>query len=302
MTIFTQLSESQLEIIARQYGFTENIAVTVLKGGTQNSNYLLTHQTKRYVLSIIEYGDVRQLNDTANYINFLADNAILVNNVITPPSQQKIILIDQKPALLTEFIEGQHISQFEKTHCEQVATQLANIHQLPYKMMRPNKRGWQWICHESKRLLPLLSKDEKKLLSDELTIQAGLDLQALPSGIIHSDLFKDNILFSQDKLMGFIDFYDICEDWYLLDLAIAVNDCCLNKNNQLDQSLVASFLSSYDDIRTLSTLERQMWHYLQKRAALVFWLLRLSKHYFPLTGDNVLEKDPKQYETLLRSL
>ncbi|HSG22597.1 MAG TPA: phosphotransferase, partial [Azonexus sp.] len=146
-------------------------------------------------------------------------------------------------------------------------------------------------------LLPVLSSEEAELLADELAFQAAQDFSKLPRGIIHADLFRDNVLWdSCGELTGVLDFYFAGEDCLLFDLAVAANDWCFNG------ATLAELLAGYQSSRRLSDAEKAAWPAMRRAAALRFWLLRLEVRHQPRGGEVVTIKDPEHFRQMLQRL
>jgi homoserine kinase type II len=137
-----------------------------------------------------------------------------------------------------------------------------------------------------------------------LDYQHVLDVRALPHGVVHGDLFRDNVLFDGDNLGGFIDFYYACDDVLLYDVAIAVNEWCLHHTGSdigsIDEEKMQTFLSAYQAIRPFSQQEWKCWLAMLRCAALRFWLSRLHDFYFPQDGELTHTKDPNHFKKILQ--
>jgi homoserine kinase type II len=159
------------------------------------------------------------------------------------------------------------------------------------------------VLHECETLFhridPQLSKIDRVLIKDELNFQTQHPPESLPVGIIHTDLFKDNVLFDGGKISGILDFYSACRGPLLLDIAVTANDwCCDNGLFNLDK--VTALLSAYEILRPLQTQEKQHWQTMLRIAALRFWLSRLGHQLYPRQGDIIQQKDPLFFRHLLK--
>ena len=147
-----------------------------------------------------------------------------------------------------------------------------------------------------------MSEDDAALLQKEIADLDGNLGNHLPSGIIHADLFKDNVLLDGEKVAGFIDFYYACNGNFMYDLAIAVNDWARTAENKLDSSLQDAFIRGYESIRPLSDEEREYFPIAQRAGCIRFWVSRLLDFHFPQTGEMTFIKDPNAFRDLLLSL
>ena len=176
---------------------------------------------------------------------------------------------------------------------------LARLHLAGAEMANPlpNPCGAAWRQAVGEALLPVLLPEEGNLLADELVFQAVQDFSALPRGIIHADLFRDNVLWDNcGQLSGVLDFYFAGEDCLLFDLAVVANDWCLNG------ATLPELLTGYQCRRALNDAEIAAWPAMQRAAALRFWLLRLEVRHRPRGGEVVTIKDPEHFRQLLQRL
>ena len=133
----------------------------------------------------------------------------------------------------------------------------------------------------------------------ELEAQAGQNYHDLPQGIIHADLFRDNVLFIGNTLSGLLDFYNACNDSLLYDVAITVNDWCVRLNGALDFQRAKSLCHAYASVRPLTTAEKEAWPMVLRVAALRFWLSRLWDSHFPKAGEMTFQKDPDEFKQII---
>lgn len=144
-----------------------------------------------------------------------------------------------------------------------------------------------------------VSAADQALLQQVLAFQDKLDLGDLPTGVIHGDLFRDNVLFDGATLGGFIDFYYACHDVLAYDVAIAVNDWCLTETGDFDEPRLNAFMQAYTEVRPFNEAEKQAWQGLLCIAALRFWLSRLYDLHFPAEGELTHAKDPDYFKNIL---
>jgi homoserine kinase type II len=148
--------------------------------------------------------------------------------------------------------------------------------------------------------MPHLAADDQLLLQTTLQFQENLNTTALPSGVIHADLFRDNVLFDGDKVGGLIDFYYAYRDAFIYDLAITVNDWCVQNDGKLDAIKLEAMLQAYQAVRPLELAEQAAFNSMLRIAALRFWLSRLYDKIYPQDGELTHAKNPDHFKNILK--
>ena len=216
-----------------------------------------------------------------------------------------------KPAAVVDKLRGQKELKPGPVHCAQVGAMLARMHLAgrDFDMRQPNLRGLNWWNDTAPVVLPYLTDNQKTLLTQELTYQNQLAAQpayaALPRGPIHADLFRDNVMFEtaagQPVLRGFFDFYFAGVDAWLFDLAVCLNDWCIDPVcGAHDAANAHHLLSAYNSVRPLQAAEKELLPALLRAAALRFWLSRLWDFYLPRQASLLQAHDPAHFERIVR--
>ncbi len=192
-------------------------------------------------------------------------------------------------------------------HSQIIGKALAGFHLagLSYDEKRPNDRAKDLDARLISKLLPKLSVEDAALLKQEIDYQQSVDWSALPTGIIHADLFCDNSIFDEldgkPVLSGIIDLYLACNDAFIYDLAIVANDWCCHVDGSLNEVRWLPLLRAYNCIRPVIDIEKETWVAMLRMAALRFWVGRLDIVFFPPTGDMVMQKDPDELKHKLQA-
>jgi homoserine kinase type II len=187
--------------------------------------------------------------------------------------------------------------------CAAAGAALARLHvaSLTYRARLANRRGPAWWRQAARAVRSFLNDEQNGLIANELKYQAGFGRGKLPKSAIHGDMFCDNVLFAGDRVAGIIDFGFAGTDFLAYDLAIAVNDWCVEADGSLDGARVESMIVAYHGVRPLTEDEIAQWPVLTRAAALRFWLSRLYDMHLPRPGDLTHAHDPAHFERVLRA-
>jgi homoserine kinase type II len=307
MSVFTTLTLDEVRAWLRDFAIAEVTELRGIAAGITNTNYFVITRENRYVLTIFEKNNVEELPYFVNLMAHLAAHGVPCPTPIADKNGVDLHALKGKPALIVSCLQGKDVATPNLTQVRKVAVTLAKMHLAggSFKQDSHNQRGQAWFAASTQKVLPKLNPQEQALLQSELAYQQALDTSQLPHGVIHGDLFRDNVLFDGDTLGGFIDFYYACNDVLLYDVAIAVNEWCLHHNGadlgNIDNEKVDAFLSAYQSVRAFSVAEKALWNALLRRAALRFWLSRLHDFYFPQEGEITHAKDPNHFKSILQA-
>ena len=297
MSVYTTVGRAELAAWLQPLGLGELIDHAGIAAGMQNSNYFVTTADGRYVLTLFEHIDWSALDFYLALMDHLARRGIPCPQPLADRQGNFRRLLAGKPAVLFTCLPGASIEQATAADCAAIGEMLARLHlaAADFPDPLPNPCGAAWCRAVAAALLPQISPIERTLLADELAFQAAQDYRSLPRGVIHADLFRDNVLWDAcGRPSGILDFYFAGEDCLLLDLAVVANDWCV------DQAAVDQLLTGYQRQRLLTASEWQVWPALRRAAALRFWLLRLEVRHRPRCGDVVTIKNPDHFAALLQ--
>lgn len=302
MSVFTTVTAADAAAWLRQYAIGTLLELKGISSGIENTNYFLTTSHGRYVLTLFEKLGVEELPYFLNLMDHLARHGVPCPQPVANIADSLLSSLNGKPASIVSCLKGASLTEPAAIHCAQVGEVLADIHLAgkTFSMQRDNPRGPAWWKATARQVAPFLDTGGAALLHDEVRFQALHRLQDLPRGVIHADLFRDNVLFDGDRLSGVIDFYFACNDLWLYDIAIAVNDWCATPDGGLDQARTLALLSAYHAVRPLTPIERGAWPVLLRAAALRFWVSRLYDLHFPRPGELTHAKDPAHFERILK--
>jgi len=302
MSVFTPLTQTELEDFLSPYGLGELQDFQDIEAGSENSNFFIQLGHRRYVLTLIERGPVQDLPFFIALLERLHAADFAVPYAIATENGEALRTLKGKPALLQPCLPGRHVDNPTAAHCAEVGRWLADLHLLthPAPLIRKSDRGLDWMLAQGTALAADLSADEAALLHAALKeIQSEREhIRALPSANLHADLFRDNVMFEGERLSGVIDFYNACSGPMLYDLAIALNDWCSQAGGALDLSRAGALLDAYAAKRPFTRAEAALLPCLLRIGAVRFWLSRLLAAR-AFAGQDVLIKDPHEYARLL---
>jgi homoserine kinase type II len=308
MSVFTPISIDEARAFVAPYGVGDIIDFQDIAAGVENSNFFVTTTRGRYVLTIFEKIPRADLDFYMGLMAHLHEAGIGCATPLKTTTGALLGTLKDKPAALVLRLSGGDIAHPTAEDCHAVGRTLAEMHMAAQKfaMPMPNWRGLSWWRRELVGLKSLATAEEYDLLEREVASQADFDHLDLPRGVIHADLFRDNILWDDHDGAHhpqMIDFYFACHDILLWDVAITVNDWCLNfsayPNADLDAKNVHALLTGYATVRPFTHIERAHWPQMLRAAALRTWLGRLGYHYYQRTSTLTHAKDHPFSERLL---
>jgi len=307
MAVFTPVSLADLSPWLLQFPLGRAHTIEGISSGIENSNFFITTDSGEFVLTIFEVLTFEQLPFYVHLMNHLAQRGILVPAPVTNNSGQFVTALHGKPAAIVSKLIGNSQMTPSPLHCAEVGTMLAKMHLAgqDFHLHQENLRGLSWWTETTPKVWRFLNEDQQHLLSTELRCQQMFAVsplyRQLPRGPIHADLFRNNVMFDGNKLTGFFDFYFAGWDALLFDLAVTVNDWCIDlANGGIDNARMTALLDAYQQVRPLSIDEQNAWTTMLRGAALRFWLSRLYDFYQPRDAHSLTPHDPTHFERILR--
>ena len=304
MSVYTPVTSEELDAWLTRYALGNATEILPIASGIENTNYFVTTAKGRYVLTLYERLPASELPFYLNLMAHLARAGVEVPAPEPDRTGALFSLLNGKPASLVTRIDGTPVDVPLPQHCVAVGTALARLHvaSMSYRARLSNRRGPAWWRQAARAVKPHLSPEQAALLDAELKFQTGFGRVKLPKGAIHGDLFCDNVLFHDGRVAGIIDFGFAATDFYAYDLAITVNDWCVDDSGSkaVDTERAEALVTAYDAVRPLTADERIAWPALLRAAGLRFWLSRLYDLHLPRPGELVHAHDPEHFERVLR--
>ena len=307
MAVYTQISIDELNLFLSKYNIDNINEFSGIKGGTSNSNYLLTADNKKFILTIFEERTNQEnLPFYFDLMNHLNAHDIKCPEVIKDKQGNFSNSIKQKHAVITSFLTGSSLEKIKPIHCSNLGLTIAKMHNASEKhnIKRENELGFDKlgiIIEKLKTYKKHIDDEKLKFIEDEFLFLSREISKDLPSGIIHADLFPDNIFFEENNLTGIIDFYFSCNDFYAYEIAICLNAWCFeDSNNEFNPTKAKYLLGSYNQERKFSNEEVEALPLLARASALRYLLTRLLDFYSHEDSDLILKKDPNEYISKLK--
>ncbi|WP_269631403.1 homoserine kinase [Pelomonas sp. BJYL3] len=311
MAVFTQVSSAQAQVLMDRLQLGTVTDLRGITAGIENTNYFVSTERGDYVLTIFERLSFEQLPFYLRLMKHLAGRGIPVPDPQADEAGEILHRVQGKPAAVVNKLLGGHRLAPDLFHCEQVGAMLARMHLAgrDFPLSQPNLRGLAWWTETVPVVLPYLTPEQAELLSSELAFQQQLAASQshaeLPRGPIHADLFRDNVMFEglpgREQLSGIFDFYFAGVDTFLFDIAVCLNDWCIDlASGRLDEARAQAFVQAYERERPLSGAEHRLMPALLRAAALRFWVSRLWDYHLPREASLLKPHDPTHFERVLR--
>jgi homoserine kinase type II len=307
MAVFTEVSFDQAAELFDRLNLGSLQTFKGIPAGIENTNYFADTPQGRYVLTVFERLSFEQLPFYLHLMKHLAGKGIAVPNPQADASGNILHRLQGKPAAVVNRLVGGHHLAPTALHCAQVGAAMARMHLAgrDYPRHQPNLRGLAWWTETVPVVLPFLTSEQKTLIQNELVFQQQLAASSsygeLPRGPIHADLFRDNVMFDGERLTGFFDFYFAGVDTDLFDVAVCLNDWCIDlESGRLMEDRATAFVAAYDIQRALSSAELRLLPALMRAGALRFWISRLWDFHLPRQASVLQPHDPRHFERVLR--
>ncbi|MEQ1582696.1 MAG: homoserine kinase, partial [Candidatus Nitrotoga sp.] len=287
MAVFTRVTEPELISWLENYSLGQLLELQGIASGIENTNYFVTTSNGRFVLTLFEKLATSELPFYLNLMSHLARHAIPCPSPVANRHSQFLSELNGKPACIVSRLSGKSLIHPEVIHCAAIGEMLGRLHNAArdFAETMPNSHDAIWRARAAQQVTPFLSPQDLALLESEVAFHGKHTLAALPQGVIHADLFRDNVLFDGARIGGLIDFYFACNDSLLYDVAITVNDWCMGADSTLDEARTQALLQAYHAVRPLQKEERTAWPIALRAAALRFWLSRLYDMHLPRENE-----------------
>ena len=301
MAVYTKLEHKEIDRFLEQYNINNFKDFKEITEGVENTNYLIKTLGQDYILTIYEKRvDENDLPFFIKLLSILSENNFPCPKPIPNKNNEKINKIKNKNAALVTFLNGHSKTRITIEDCFEIGKITAQLHEITKKfnIYRKNNlsiESWQSIFDKIIKQKIDLDESIIKKTKNYLNFLKDKWPKELPQGIIHADLFPDNIFFTNNKVSGIIDFYFACNDFFAYEIAICLNSICFDNNSTFNMTKAKNLIDGYSSTRELSEDEKKYLPILSMGAAMRFFLTRLYDFYHTDNKANVKIKDPFEY-------
>ncbi|MEA2760400.1 MAG: homoserine kinase type [Methylobacteriaceae bacterium] len=306
MAVYTEVSDEELVAFLATYDLGHVLSFKGIAEGVENSNYLLHTQSGNYILTLYEKRvHERDLPFFLRLMLHLCERGITCPQPVKARSGEMLGRLADRPAVIVTFLEGMSPRRPDAAQCTQVGEMAAKLHYAgaDFPLRRPNALsldGWRPLYDAAASRADQVVPGLRAILEKEVNFQERHFPGGLPSGVIHADLFPDNVFFLDGVCSGIIDFYFACNDAFAYEVAICLNAWCFEADASFNMTKGMALLAGYERVRPLEPRERDALPILARGSALRFLLTRLVDWLNVPPGALVKPKDPIEYLRKLR--
>jgi homoserine kinase type II len=303
MAVYTKINKKDISYINKKFNLEKFINFQGIKQGIENTNYLLRTKNKKFILTIFEKRvSKKEIPFFLKLMDRLNNSKINCPKPLRTINGNYLIKLKNKTACIVSFLEGKDKKKLNSKNCFEIGKIIAQMHLVTKKIKLFRKNSMN-----VKNLNPLLksikfkskkSNDLEKFLVNNLKNIKKNWPKKLPKGIIHGDLFIDNIFFKKNKLSGIIDFYFAANDYLMYEIAICINALCFDKKNskfKINKKKIKNLIKGYESIKKISLKEKKSLNILCKGAAIRYLLTRIYDYSNTPKTALIKIKNPNEY-------
>jgi homoserine kinase type II len=302
MSVYTSVEIEQLEQFLKRYEIGKMLDFRPIAAGITNTNYNLDTEQGGFVLTLYEHHSDDELDYMLNLQQHLAERSVRCSQPVKDRRGEFYSYLNNRPAAVIHRLPGEVTATPDPAQCASIGSELARFHLagMDFSGFRPNPRGLDWIVAVRDMLGDNLAGADRQAAEATLAVARGANLDSLPRGAIHADLFHDNALYTGGSLGGILDFDYACTDSFVFDIAVLLNDWCVDESYQLIAARSSVILDAYQRLRPLQPDETEALPLMLRICALRFWLSRLYDKTFPLSGELTFIKCPDAFREMHR--
>jgi homoserine kinase type II len=306
MAVYTEVGDADLDELLEHYDLGAVLSFKGIAEGVENSNFLLRTEAGTFILTLYEKRVAEpDLPFFLGLMEHLAERGIRCPLPVKARDGEALRRVAGRPAAIISFLEGVWVRRPQPHHCVSLGRALAAMHEAgrDFPLTRANalsRDAWRPLLEQSRPRAETVEPGLEAFVEAELVFLEAAWPGGLPDGVIHADLFPDNVFFVKGQLSGLIDFYFACNDLLAYDLAICLNAWCFESDNSFNVTKGRAMMQAYEEVRPLAPCEREALPVLARGAALRFLLTRLHDWLTVPKGALVTPKDPREYLRKLR--
>lgn len=305
MAVYTAISDEDLASFLADYDIGDPLSFSGIAEGVENTNFMVRTTTGTYILTLYEKRvNPDDLPFFLNLMSHLADKGLSCPRPVLAKSGEALGTLNGRPAAIVTFLDGVWHRKVMPVHCRALGTELARMHAMgaDFPMVRENSlsvQSWRPLLESCGPQADSVKPGLYAFLEAEIDFLEKNWPADLPRGVVHADLFQDNVFFLGDELSGFIDFYFACTDMLVYDLAICLNAWCFENDGSFNITKARLMITAYESVRKLSDAELAALPVLARGSATRFLLTRLYDWLNHPEGAFVKPKDPMEYHRKL---
>ena len=302
MSVYTILKNKHIKEILSLYNIGSLKSFDGISDGITNTNYFLNTDKGKYVITIFEDIKKTKVTKYLKLMNFFSKKGLCAPEIMITKSGDLLTTVEKKPCSIMQKLSGKTVNESNNMLCKSLGEVIGTFHNFSqqYQGMISNSRDIKWIEKTIKKIEGHLEPNQLNLIKHCSKVFKKIFSSNLPCGVIHSDLFRDNVLANNNKITGIIDYYYSFNGPLIYELAVIANDWCVNKNGSINAKKYHSFINSYNSVRTITKKEMKQMNNAMIAAGLRFYLSRLVDMIFPKVGEITHIKDPSTFENILK--
>ncbi|MFP6796780.1 MAG: homoserine kinase [Pseudomonadales bacterium] len=305
MAVVTELPNAVVADVVGQYDIGSLVAYWPANDGVENTNYFVrTNDDVEYVLTVVE-SKINHNDLMIRILDLAHRNGLPVAPVMSSKTGAREIYLADKPILLAPRLPGRHVSRTNETQCSAIGKFLAMLHLTTSELSadaHEHPRNLAWLDHHAALSIENQDPAYQRELQEALdNVRVGLEqpeVQELPMGIVHGDLFRDNALFNERELSGVVDFHHASRHYWIYDVAVAINDWCTTDQQHLDKDRTAALVRGYQEVRPFDDAEVACFPTFGLYSAVAFWLSRLVATPTATESRSIKSKDPEEFRLI----
>ena len=302
MSVYTILKNKHIKEILSLYNIGSLKSFDGISDGITNTNYFLNTDKGKYVITIFEDIKKTKVTKYLKLMNFFSKKGLCAPEIMITKSGDVLTTVEKKPCSIMQKLSGKTVNESNNMLCKSLGEVIGAFHNFSqqYQGMISNSRDIKWIEKTIKKIEGHLEPNQLNLIKHCSKVFKKIFSSNLPCGVIHSDLFRDNVLANNNKITGIIDYYYSFNGPLIYELAVIANDWCVNKNGSINAKKYHSFINNYNSVRTITKKEMKQMNNAMIAAGLRFYLSRLVDMIFPKVGEITHIKDPSTFENILK--